>query len=418
MELIGEVMNIGIIVFAYNRSRYLGKVLDGLKENKGVSKLHIFQDGLKCEEHRDEWEKTQQVIKGIDWCEVIYEQSPYNKGLANSIVDGVNTVFEENDAVVVLEDDCVPHPLFMEYVTACLRKYQEDKRVFAVNGYSWNVDVQPNGTDAYFAGRTCAWGWAMWKDRWQLYQQDYKMLARIRNDTYKSRQFDIWGQDLEGYLIGNINGSCDSWAVFRSLKCIELGGLCPTPYYSLIDNIGFDGTGVHCGKVETLTRTREWTDTREIILPDKVEFPENYEIAYADQFRWVSPQVRLNCYNKMLLQWNTLLRNGINIVEYFEKRNIKHIAIWGRGDLCNALICELKDKVEIKYIVESKPKSKQYENIPVISANGITDEIQAVVVIPVYDMNSIQKRISNRNILIGLDKILEYLCTDSSILQK
>lgn len=85
---LGKIMNIGVIVFSYNRSRHLKKVIDGLKKNRGVSKLYIFQDGLKCEEHRVEWERVHSVIQEINWCQVEYKLSPYNKGLAKSIVDG------------------------------------------------------------------------------------------------------------------------------------------------------------------------------------------------------------------------------------------------------------------------------------------------------------------------------------------
>ena len=137
-------MNIGITVFAYNRSWHLSKVLEGLEKNEGISKLYIFQDGLKCEQHRMEWEKTQYVIKNIDWCEVIYSQSPYNKGLAKSIVDGVNTVFIENDAVIVLEDDCVPASNFISYMIQCFDKYAEQEEVYSVSGYSWPIILPEN----------------------------------------------------------------------------------------------------------------------------------------------------------------------------------------------------------------------------------------------------------------------------------
>lgn len=407
-------MNIGILVFAYNRSQHLKKVLDGLRENSGVSKLYIFQDGLKCEEHQNEWEKTKQIIRETNWCEVIYNLSPYNKGLAVSVVDGINAGFEENDAVVVLEDDCVPHPLFMEYMTGCLKKYQDDKRVFSVNGYSWNADVEPNGTDAYFIGRTSSWGWATWKDRWLLYQQDYKIIGRIRKDLYKSRQFDIWGQDLEDHLLGNIYGRCDSWAVFWALKCIEQGGFCPTPYYSLIDNIGFDGTGVHCGTADINTKIRARTDREKIVLPETVEFPIRYEIVYADWFKRILPEVKLNCYNKILFQWNTILHKGISLTNYFEKRNITSIAIWGRGDLCKALLSELEGKIEVKCIIESNPINAQFENISVVKPSDVPSEVQAIVVIPIYDIDSIQKiyKEDNEGKLVGIDKILKNICED------
>ena len=97
-------MDIGIIIFAYNRSMHLRRTLEALKKNSDIEKVYIFQDGLKQEEHFEEWKRTTEVIKEIDWCEVNYFLANINKGLKQSILDGVNYVFQENDAVVVLED--------------------------------------------------------------------------------------------------------------------------------------------------------------------------------------------------------------------------------------------------------------------------------------------------------------------------
>lgn len=412
-------MNIGTIVFAYNRSQHLRKVLEGLRKNKGVSKLYIFQDGLKCEQHRVEWENTQQVIEKTDWCEVTYQQSAYHKGLARSIVDGINAVFESNDAVVVLEDDCVPHFLFMDYITKCLEKYQENKKVFSINGYARKLDIESNGTDAYFAGRFCSWGWATWKDRWKLYEQDYRILARIRKDAQKSRWLDIWAQDAAKSLLGNIYGTCDSWAVFWGLKCIEQRGLCVTPYESFIDNIGCDGSGVHCGKKNLDTPMHKATALKEIKLPDLVELPENCEAVYADEFCWVLPETKLSCYNGILLQWNMLLQRGGSIAGYFSERGLKRIAIWGKGNLCRLVLNELENKVTVQYIIESKVSGRHYEEIPVISPACVTDEIQAIVVIPIYDMERIKRRINDvyASKLIGIDEILQSLLNEQTAYQ-
>lgn len=398
-------------MFAYNRSSHLKQVLDGLKKNKGVSKLYIFQDGLKCEEHKNEWENTQQIIKAVSWCKVIYKLSPYNKGLADSIVDGINTVLEENDAIVLLEDDCVPHPLFIEYATKCLEKYCDDARVFAINGYAWSLNVDNNGTDAYFAGRFGSWGWATWKDRWKLYEQDYKILVKIQKDQQKKQWLDTWAPDAVSSLIGNVYGTCNSWAVFWGLKCIEQGKLCLTPYYSFINNIGFDGSGVHCGVGNISTPTRAEDNMAEIVLPESVELPKNCEAVFANEFRWVSSEIKLSCYNQLLYQWNILFQKGISIMEYFTQKEINCIAIWGRGNLCKLLLNEIRDKINVKYIIESKRVSGYYENIPVIGPYDITDAVQEIVIIPVYDMHRIQRIIDERreSRLVGIDKILKYL---------
>lgn len=186
--------------------------------------------------------------------------------------------------------------------------------------------------------------------------------------------------------------------------------LCVTPYESFIDNIGCDGSGVHCGRRNLITPMRKENDTREILLPDIVEITEDSEAAYADAFCWTLPEIKLNCYNRILFQWNLLLQKRRSIIEYFLEQDIGCIAIWGRGNLCKLILNELKDKIVVKYIIESKAVSRQYEGISVISPDYVTDDVQIIVVIPIYDMERIKKRINSnyKNKLIGIDNILQY----------
>jgi hypothetical protein len=240
-------MNVGIIIFAYNRGPHLAKTLDGLKANKEVKEIYLFQDGLKKEEHRAGWEATKKVIEAIDWCKVNYFLAGENKGLARSIVDGVNYVFNENDAIIVLEDDCVPMSNFISYMLQCLEKYKDNKQVYCISGSSWTIDVEKDKYDVYFTRRTNSCGWGTWKDRWAKYEIDNQILDRIKNDEVESLNLAMWGSDLEQMLCDRLSGRNDSWSVYWSLKVIELGGVCVAPYVSLINNIGFDGSGVHCG---------------------------------------------------------------------------------------------------------------------------------------------------------------------------
>ena len=165
-------MKTGIAVFAYNRSQHLQQVLAGLQKNRNVEKLYLFQDGLKCEAHRKEWEKVKEVIKNIAWCEVQCSFAEENRGLAYSIVEGINRVLEENDTVIVLEDDCVPAPDFIDFMEQCFEKYQNSKRIYSVSGYSYPFHIRESSeSDVYFCGRISSWGWGTWKDRWENYEQ-------------------------------------------------------------------------------------------------------------------------------------------------------------------------------------------------------------------------------------------------------
>ena len=224
-------MQIATIVFTYNRSIHTEKVLTALSQNEAIpEKLFLFQDGLKKEEHRKEWQKVNNLIKKVDWCDCEVIVAGENKGLSDSIIYGINYVFQDYDAVIVLEDDCVPQPCFMTFMYQSLEKYACAEDVYTINGYTYPIEVEGNGTDAYFIRRTCSWGWGIWKERWSHYEQNYRMLGHIMNDSELAEQLHVWGEDLESHLLGNIYGNCDSWAVFLALMVIERKGYCLYPY--------------------------------------------------------------------------------------------------------------------------------------------------------------------------------------------
>ena len=63
----------------------------------------------------------------------------------------------------------------------------------------------------------------------------------------------------------------------------------------------------------------------------------------------------------MCMTWLTININGKSILEYFEKRNIKEIAIYGYGGLGKRLYQELKqqERVKVKYIIDQNGTAKK-----------------------------------------------------------
>ena len=148
-------MNVATILFTYNRSKHTRQVLDALSRNTVLpDKLYIFQDGPKRTTNQKEWKAVSDVINAVSWCDTEIVISNYNKGLANSIKSGVSQVLQLYDAVIVLEDDCVPHPQFMEYMVKALEKYESKKEVYHIGASSEPVEVNENGTCAYFFGKS------------------------------------------------------------------------------------------------------------------------------------------------------------------------------------------------------------------------------------------------------------------------
>ena len=235
------------------------------------------------------------------------------------------------------------------------------------------------------------------------------MLSRIKQEERLARQLSVWGEDLESFLYGNVSGKINSWLVFWALLIIEKEGYCLNPYESLVENIGFDGTGVHCGSGKLHTRLRPKNNMKDFTLPDKVEFPSGYERSYRDYFVWTSAEKKLSCYNNILLKWLSLRQEGKQIADYFTQHKIEKIAVWGRGSLCERLLRELKGKTEIVAIVESKTSGEPFCGIPAVELSSLPQKVQMIVVIPAYDFEKITKRAQEESQckLIALDRLLE-----------
>ncbi len=406
----GIKMKIATLLFTYNRSYHTEQVLFALKENTVLpQKLIVFQDGRKRETDINEWNKVNSLIHKIDWCDHEIVVSGHNKGLADAIVSGVDYAFQEYDAIIVLEDDCVPHREFMAFMIECLHKYQEEDKVYNVSGYAYPVDVEDNGTDAYFTRRISSWGWGTWKDRWAYFDRDYRIWSRLMNNPEQAEQLRVWGADLQNYLRGNICGKCNSWGVFWSLNVIERGGYCLSCYRALISNIGFDGSGEHSGVRKNIIESCE-KEKHNFRLPDKIELPPDCEQAFADLFAWTPPEERKELYIDFLLKWVKYATNSqFKLADRLLEKGIKKCSIWGKGKLCALLLEELQGKVDVLSVIESFPAEEDYQGVPVVGLNEIPEESQLIIVIPMHDFQKIVRMAGQvtKCELISLDKILE-----------
>ena len=263
-------LRIATVLFTYNRWNHTRRVLEGLKKNYVLpEKLFVFQDGVRYPAEQDEWNKVNHLIHEISFCPTEIIVASTNQGLAKSIVHGINFVFREYDAVIVLEDDCVPTPNFINFMVQCFEKYKDYKEIYNVTGYAWPISIEPDGNDIYFTGRSSSWGWGTWKDRWNIYEKRYDMLDEFKSSDEASAWLSAWGNDFEQILTDNIRWRNDSWTIYWGLGIMKRRGLCISPYRSLIENIGMDGTGVHCGISSEYEVPLESEARKSYILPDK-----------------------------------------------------------------------------------------------------------------------------------------------------
>ena len=81
----------------------------------------------------------------------------------------------------------------------------------------------------------------------------------------------------------------------------------------------------------------------------------------------------------------------MSILSRLREKGINKCSIWGKGKICDLLLKELKEEIEVLAIIESRPKTKSYKGIPLVGVYEIPEETQLVIVIPIYDFDKIEK---------------------------
>jgi len=200
-------MKTGIALFVYNRPEHTHEVLKSLQRNN-ISKLYIFSDGIKDEKDKNSVGKVRNLIDSIEWCKTEIIKSERNKGLANSIVYGVNYVLERHTRIIVLEDDCVSSDNFIAFMEKCFDKYEDNEKVMNVTGYSLPIKIPDNYPyDIYFSYRSSSWGWGTWRRAWKYFDRNKSILEEIKKSFTLRKKINRAGEDLIPMLKNQINES-------------------------------------------------------------------------------------------------------------------------------------------------------------------------------------------------------------------
>jgi hypothetical protein len=242
-------MTVPVVLFVYNRPEHTRKTIEALFANNlaNESDLFIYSDAPKDEKVLSAVNAVRSYIKTITgFKSVTIIEREKNWGLANSIIDGVTCIVNKYGKIIVLEDDIVTSPFFLNYMNKALEYYANEKCLWHISG--WNYPINPDGIgDAFFWRNVNCWGWATWQDRWMYFEKDVDKLIHSfsRRDIYRfniNGAYDNWGQ-----VLANKARRINTWAIFWSATIFQNNGLCLNPSISLVENIGLDGTGVHCG---------------------------------------------------------------------------------------------------------------------------------------------------------------------------
>lgn len=243
-----------ILLFVYNRPEHTRLTLEALRKNhlSDSSSLYIFSDGYRNETDREEVMKVRELIHSVEGFAAIHiEEKSENVGLARNIIEGVTGVVNEHGKVIVLEDDLITSPYFLTFMNNVLDRYEQEEKIAHVQGFCFPLQGLP---DAFLIKWTGSWGWATWKRAWDLFNPDGEALLTEIMKKKLNREFDFNGNyPFTRMLRRQVNGENDSWAIRWNASLFLNNRLSVNAGKSLVQNIGFDGSGRHSGRDEIYT---------------------------------------------------------------------------------------------------------------------------------------------------------------------
>jgi hypothetical protein len=238
-----------IALFTYNRPYHTRKTVEALQLNKlsAQSDLFIFSDGPKEGIAGDLVQEVRSYLKSIKhFKSVSIVERKSNIGLSANILEGVQQILTEFGQVIVLEDDLLTSPFFLDYMNEGLRLYENDENVISIHGYVYPVEEKLPNT-FFLRGADC-WGWATWRRAWNQFQPDGSLLLKRIIESKQTEQFDFDGTyPYLRMLMDQIAGKTNSWAIRWYASAFLENKFTLYPGKSLVSNIGGDGSGTNNG---------------------------------------------------------------------------------------------------------------------------------------------------------------------------
>ena len=238
-----------ILLFAYNRPRHLQHTVEALAHNPLAqeSELFVFSDGARTEDDREDVELVRSYIHTIEGFKTVHRiERDRNYGLAANIIDGVTDIVNRYGRVIVLEDDLVTAPGFLQFMNDALDTYADEPRVGHIQAYDFTQN--PRLPETFLIKFTGSWGWSTWQRAWQHFNPDGQYLLNELHRRHLTRRFDFNGKyGFTRMLRRQVEGKNNSWAIRWNASLFLQDILSLNVGRSLVQNEGFDGSGTHCG---------------------------------------------------------------------------------------------------------------------------------------------------------------------------
>lgn len=241
-----------VILFVYNRPWHVRQTLEALSKNElaAQSDLYIYADGVKkgaSHAQVNRIAEVRKVIREKQWCKNIFiVEAENNKGLADSVISGVSDILNISEKVIVLEDDVITSPFFLQFMNDSLTVFQNEEKVLSISSWNYFTGIK-KVPDNFFMQMPDTIAWGTWRRAWKLFQYNAASLHEQLKKHRLMGKFNLDNRyDFEKMLVAQVNAQVSSWGIRWTASAVLNNTLSFYPKISLTKHIGFGEDSTNC----------------------------------------------------------------------------------------------------------------------------------------------------------------------------
>jgi hypothetical protein len=297
-----------VLMILFNRPHLAEQVFERVREAR-PARLYLAVDGARDSRPTDAelTARCRELATKVDWpCELKTRFSEVNQGCGRGPSNAITWFFSQEEAGIILEDDCLPEPSFFPFCAEMLASYADDARVMHINGNNF----APAGARAIYGGDSFgfgryaqAWGWASWARAWQHFDYDVKGVHDEPASTFATAGVEkVRHEAHRDRVVSTIkHHHHDVWDYQWQFAVMKQRGLCISTAVNQISNLGFGDDATHTtDSTSFVARARTAALSFPLVYPAKVEESPAINRLYADHMLGEVGRYRKKAFKRWL----------------------------------------------------------------------------------------------------------------------
>lgn len=274
-----------ILFIVFNRPDLTQQVFASIREAQ-PKQLFVAADGPRLDYPDDEelCARTRNIVAQVDWdCEVYTLFRETNLGCRLAVSSAIDWFFDNVEAGIILEDDCLPSPSFFSFCNSLLDVYWFDDRIMAIGGTNILSPWKQQEMDYLFSHQGSIWGWATWKRAWSRYSlniatwNSVEAKQTIREVSLQERFYQKRADIFDRTALNEINTWDYQWIFWR----LYHRGLTILPSVNLVANIGFGLEATHTKNTDSFLAR---LPTQNLSTPIRIRQDVGLDVDFEEQF--------------------------------------------------------------------------------------------------------------------------------------